>query len=126
MCTEEFEPGQKLSALKDKSEPQFETLDVQMNKWKTQCHPGVNRGLPLPPIQVVGRPLLPRAAHLHWVLLELAVFTLTEEVMFYYMHWLFHHPIFYKKIPKRHHEWTAPIGTISLHVLPLERSVQPV
>lgn len=36
---------------------------------------------------------------------------------------LVHHPIFYKKIPKKHHEWTAPIGTISLHVLPLERSV---
>ncbi|KAI5939493.1 Fatty acid hydroxylase domain-containing protein 2 [Manis javanica] len=88
--------------------------------------PGVNRGLPLPPIQVVGRAPPLRAAHLHWVLLELTVFTLTEEVMFYYMHWLVHHPIFYKKIPKKHHEWTAPIGTISLHVLPLERSVQPV
>ncbi|KAK2494065.1 hypothetical protein MC885_020610 [Smutsia gigantea] len=43
-------------------------------------------GLPLSPIQVAGRPPPPRAAHLHWVLLELAVFTLTEEVMFYYMH----------------------------------------
>nr|KAF6479937.1 fatty acid hydroxylase domain containing 2 [Molossus molossus] len=47
----------------------------------------------------------------HWFLLELAVFTLIEEV------------IFYKKIHKKHHEWTAPIGVTSLYAHPIEHVV---
>uniref|UniRef100_H0XG30 Fatty acid hydroxylase domain containing 2 n=1 Tax=Otolemur garnettii TaxID=30611 RepID=H0XG30_OTOGA len=56
----------------------------------------------------------------HWFLLELVIFTLTEEVLFYYSHRLLHHPAFYKKIHKKHHEWTAPIGVISLYAHPIE------
>nr|KAF6446710.1 fatty acid hydroxylase domain containing 2 [Rousettus aegyptiacus] len=59
----------------------------------------------------------------HWFLLELAIFTLIEEVMFYYSHRLLHHPTFYKKIHKKHHEWTAPIGVISLYAHPVEHVV---
>ncbi|KAF6081122.1 fatty acid hydroxylase domain containing 2 [Phyllostomus discolor] len=59
----------------------------------------------------------------HWFLLELAVFTLIEEVMFYYSHRLLHHPKLYKKIHKKHHEWTAPIGVISLYAHPIEHVV---
>ncbi|XP_023569030.1 fatty acid hydroxylase domain-containing protein 2 isoform X1 [Octodon degus] len=56
----------------------------------------------------------------HWFLLELAIFTLIEEVLFYYSHRLLHHPTFYKRIHKKHHEWTAPIGVISLYAHPVE------
>ncbi|ELV12310.1 fatty acid hydroxylase domain-containing protein 2 isoform X2 [Tupaia chinensis] len=56
----------------------------------------------------------------HWVLLELAIFTVIEEVLFYYVHRVLHHPAFYKKIHKKHHEWTAPIGVISLYAHPTE------
>ncbi|KAK2116598.1 Fatty acid hydroxylase domain-containing protein 2 [Saguinus oedipus] len=59
----------------------------------------------------------------HWFLLELAIFTLIEEVLFYYSHRLLHHPTFYKKIHKKHHEWTAPIGIISLYAHPIEHVV---
>ncbi|KAM9253963.1 fatty acid hydroxylase domain-containing protein 2 isoform 1-T1 [Dugong dugon] len=56
----------------------------------------------------------------HWFLLELTIFTLIEEVMFYYSHRLLHYPAFYKKIHKKHHEWTAPIGVIALYAHPIE------
>ncbi|XP_063303915.1 fatty acid hydroxylase domain-containing protein 2-like [Pelobates fuscus] len=56
----------------------------------------------------------------HWVLLELAVFVLVEEILFYYSHRLVHHPSLYKHVHKKHHEWTAPVGVVSLYAHPLE------
>ncbi|XP_063784435.1 fatty acid hydroxylase domain-containing protein 2 [Pseudophryne corroboree] len=56
----------------------------------------------------------------HWVLLELSIFGLIEEILFYYSHRLFHHPTLYKHIHKQHHEWTAPVGVVSLYAHPLE------
>ncbi|KAM4678113.1 fatty acid hydroxylase domain-containing protein 2 [Discoglossus pictus] len=56
----------------------------------------------------------------HWVLLELSIFVLIEEILFYYSHRLFHHPSIYKRIHKQHHEWTAPVGVVSLYAHPLE------
>lgn len=55
-----------------------------------------------------------------WFLLELVVFTLLEEALFYYSHRLLHHPALYKKIHKKHHEWTAPIGVVALYAHPIE------
>ncbi|ESO83846.1 hypothetical protein LOTGIDRAFT_222286 [Lottia gigantea] len=56
----------------------------------------------------------------HWVLLELSVFTLFEEIVFYYSHRLLHHRAIYKYIHKRHHEWTASIGLVALYAHPIE------
>ncbi|GCB65937.1 hypothetical protein scyTo_0010031 [Scyliorhinus torazame] len=56
----------------------------------------------------------------HWVLLELCFLGLLEEIFFYYSHRLFHHPVLYKYIHKKHHEWTAPIGVVSLYCHPVE------
>ena len=36
---------------------------------------------------------------------------------------LFHHPMLYKHIHKIHHEWTAPIGVVSIYAHPLEHLV---
>lgn len=55
-----------------------------------------------------------------WVMLEIIVHTLVEEVFFYYSHRLFHHPKLYRHIHKIHHEWTAPTSIVSIYAHPLE------
>ncbi|XP_004737809.1 fatty acid hydroxylase domain-containing protein 2 isoform X2 [Mustela nigripes] len=76
-----------------------------------------------PILKLRGDPCRRELPTFHWFLLELAIFTLIEEVLFYYSHRLLHHPAFYKKIHKKHHEWTAPIGVISLYAHPIEHVV---
>ncbi|XP_051536604.1 fatty acid hydroxylase domain-containing protein 2 [Myxocyprinus asiaticus] len=67
-----------------------------------------------------GEPCTLELPTFHWVLLELAFCGLMEEILFYYTHRLVHHPSLYKKIHKIHHEWTAPIGVVSLYAHPVE------
>ncbi|XP_072846127.2 fatty acid hydroxylase domain-containing protein 2 [Pogona vitticeps] len=62
----------------------------------------------------------------HWFVLEMAICTLIEEILFYYSHRLVHHPLLYKHIHKKHHEWTAPIGIVSLYAHPVEHVVSNV
>uniref|UniRef100_A0A914DUZ9 Fatty acid hydroxylase domain-containing protein n=1 Tax=Acrobeloides nanus TaxID=290746 RepID=A0A914DUZ9_9BILA len=54
------------------------------------------------------------------VFLDIIVCILVEEVLFYYSHRLLHHPRLYKHIHKIHHEWTAPIGVVSIYAHPIE------
>ncbi|XP_055714010.1 fatty acid hydroxylase domain-containing protein 2 [Phlebotomus papatasi] len=56
----------------------------------------------------------------HWVLLELAVCILVEEVGFYYSHRFLHSKHIYKFIHKQHHEWTAPISVTAIYCHPIE------
>ncbi|NXJ63281.1 FXDC2 protein, partial [Rostratula benghalensis] len=56
----------------------------------------------------------------HWFLVELSIFTIIEEILFYYTHRLVHLPLLYKHIHKKHHEWTAPIGVVSIYAHPVE------
>uniref|UniRef100_A0A1B6C9F4 Fatty acid hydroxylase domain-containing protein n=2 Tax=Clastoptera arizonana TaxID=38151 RepID=A0A1B6C9F4_9HEMI len=56
----------------------------------------------------------------HWVLGELALHILIEEISFYYSHRLLHSRLLYKHIHKRHHEWTAPISVTALYCHPIE------
>jgi sterol desaturase/sphingolipid hydroxylase (fatty acid hydroxylase superfamily) len=54
------------------------------------------------------------------VLLDFVIIALAEEIGFYYSHRLFHWPPLYKRVHKKHHEWTAPIGIVALYAHPLE------
>ncbi|TNN39168.1 Fatty acid hydroxylase domain-containing protein 2 [Liparis tanakae] len=65
-----------------------------------------------------GDPCDPELPTFQRALLELAFFTILEEIIFYYSHRLFHRPNLYKRFHKQHHEWTAPIGVIS-NMLPV-------
>jgi len=60
------------------------------------------------------------------VLLEGIVFTLVEEVGFYYTHRISHHPSLYKHYHKRHHEWTSSISIIAIYSHPVEHLVSNV
>ena len=55
-----------------------------------------------------------------WVILELSVCILFEELGFYYSHRLLHNPRFYKYIHKRHHEWQTPIAITAIYCHPIE------
>ncbi|XP_070552708.1 fatty acid hydroxylase domain-containing protein 2-like [Ptychodera flava] len=57
---------------------------------------------------------------------DLVVILAVEEIGFYYTHRMWHHPIFYQKIHKLHHEWTAPIGIVAVYLHPLEYFVSGV
>ncbi|CAL8365503.1 unnamed protein product [Lota lota] len=67
-----------------------------------------------------GDPCGPQLPTFHRGLMELALCSVVEELLFYYSHRLFHHPALYKHIHKQHHEWTAPIGVVSIYAHPLE------
>ncbi|KAL9956670.1 hypothetical protein ACROYT_G038185, partial [Oculina patagonica] len=68
----------------------------------------------------------PELPSFHRMLFEIAIFTLVEEVGFYYSHRLLHHPRIYRPIHKIHHEWTAPIGIVSFNAHPLEHLLSNV
>lgn len=56
----------------------------------------------------------------NWSLVQLGICVLVEEFCFYYSHRILHHPRFYKHFHKTHHEWTAPIGIVSIYCHPVE------
>jgi sterol desaturase/sphingolipid hydroxylase (fatty acid hydroxylase superfamily) len=62
----------------------------------------------------------PELPTFQWVVLELVVYMLVEEVFFYYTHRLLHHKRIYKYIHKTHHEWQASIGIIGIYAHPVE------
>ncbi|KAM6911966.1 fatty acid hydroxylase domain-containing protein 2 [Lycodopsis pacificus] len=70
-----------------------------------------------------GDPCGPELPTFHRALMELAFFSVSEEIIFYYSHRLFHHPTLYKRFHKQHHEWTAPIGLVCIYAHPLEHMI---
>ncbi|XP_071516828.1 fatty acid hydroxylase domain-containing protein 2-like [Panulirus ornatus] len=56
----------------------------------------------------------------HWVIFELIICIVFEEIGFYYSHRLFHHRLLYKHFHKMHHEWQSPIAITALYAHPLE------
>jgi len=52
---------------------------------------------------------------------DLVVFILAEEVVFYHAHRLLHHPLFYKRFHKLHHDFTAPFGWAATYSSVLEQ-----
>jgi methylsterol monooxygenase len=54
------------------------------------------------------------------ILKEFTIFVIVEEIGFYYGHLLMHSSVFYSKIHKIHHEFTAPIGCACIYAHPIE------
>lgn len=53
-------------------------------------------------------------------LVHMLGFMMIEEIGFYYAHRLLHTSFLYKRIHKKHHEWTAPIGLTAVYAHPVE------
>lgn len=70
-----------------------------------------------------GCPMSGEMPTFQWVILELTVYSLVEEVGFYYSHRLMHHKSLYKYFHKMHHEWTAPIGIVCIYAHPVEHCI---
>jgi methylsterol monooxygenase len=60
---------------------------------------------------------LPSHFEISWMLVAHLI---VNEVMFFYLHWLFHHKSLYKLYHKKHHEFTAPYAIAALYAHPLE------
>ncbi|KAJ9051776.1 hypothetical protein DSO57_1001534 [Entomophthora muscae] len=43
-----------------------------------------------------------------------------RDMVFYYLHRLFHHPFLYATFHKKHHEFTAPIAVSALYANPID------
>lgn len=81
---------------------------------------GVPIGLIAQKIMIMRGSEIGKLPTFQWVLYELSVCILCEELLFYYSHRLLHHPRIYKFIHKRHHEWTSPIAITAIYCHPIE------
>jgi methylsterol monooxygenase len=53
-------------------------------------------------------------------IIDIMVFLIVEEILFYYVHRLLHHRYVYKYIHKIHHEFTSPGGMTAVYAHPIE------
>ncbi|KAL4928148.1 sterol desaturase family protein [Aspergillus undulatus] len=51
---------------------------------------------------------------------QLFLSSIIQEIIFYHAHRALHHPYFYRKIHKKHHEFTTPVALAALYCHPVE------
>ncbi|KAL4939809.1 hypothetical protein BDV06DRAFT_198072 [Aspergillus oleicola] len=54
------------------------------------------------------------------IIKQLFLASIIQEIIFYHAHRALHHPYFYRKIHKKHHEFTTPVALAALYAHPIE------
>lgn len=58
---------------------------------------------------------------IHYSIFDVIIILLTEEIIFFYLHYLFHKQRYlYKKIHYKHHKWIDPVAVSALYAHPIE------
>jgi fatty acid hydroxylase domain-containing protein 2 len=58
---------------------------------------------------------------IHYTLFDLIIILLIEEIIFFYLHYLFHkNKKLYKHVHLKHHEWIDPVAISALYAHPIE------
>eukprot|EP01012_Entosiphon_sulcatum_P031779 TRINITY_DN40489_c0_g1_i1.p1 TRINITY_DN40489_c0_g1~~TRINITY_DN40489_c0_g1_i1.p1 ORF type:complete len:304 (-),score=35.61 TRINITY_DN40489_c0_g1_i1:101-991(-) len=74
----------------------------------------------------IGVQISPEIPHPKELILYYIGYVVTDEILFFYGHWALHHPLFYSKIHKIHHEFTSPVGLVAAYCHPFEMIVSNV
>jgi methylsterol monooxygenase len=54
------------------------------------------------------------------VIVSILLFTIAEDALFFWIHYALHHPVLFKYIHSKHHEYKQPVGVVSVLGHPLE------
>ncbi|KNC22065.1 hypothetical protein FF38_02002, partial [Lucilia cuprina] len=81
-------------------------LGLQVGNWLCFLHKTIESIRQLPSMKTI--------------VIDLALMSILQEIIFYYAHRLLHHRLIYKYFHKKHHEWTSPIAFVTFYCHPVE------
>lgn len=116
---------------KYKVQPEIDRI-IHWSEWKNLTKTILfNQFCILPSSTIVGYLMLKHTNNLHLIdykvipsfpelFITFTLCMMIYEISFFYLHWMLHHPLIYKFIHKKHHQYTTPISISDLYQHPVE------